>query len=314
MQKRILFTGGSSFTGVWFVRELCACGFEVVTIFQRDDVSAYEGVRRKRVEIVEGCSSSTVYGCSFGDDQFMSLLKDTSGGWDVLCHHGACVKDYRSAEFDVLHAAVENTKNIREVMRIAKESQRMRVVLTGSIFEQGEGAGSEGLPALSPYGLSKAITSEIFSYYADEAGVSLGKFVIPNPFGALEEPRFTNYLVKSWFAGEVPEVRTPRYVRDNIEVTLLAKAYARFVGGISLRNGCTRLNPSGYIESQGAFAQRFAREMEARLGIACPVKFAEQVEFAEPRIRVNTEMVDGRALGWDEVKAWNGIAEYYSQI
>ena len=30
-------------------------------------------------------------------------------------------------------------------------------------------------------------------------------------------------------------------------------------------------NPSFYVESQGAFATRFAAEMEPRLGIACPV-------------------------------------------
>jgi hypothetical protein len=47
--------------------------------------------------------------------------------------------------------------------------------------------------------------------------------VIANPFGPLEEPRFCAYLVKTWAAGQVPEVRTPLYVRDNIHVSLLAK-------------------------------------------------------------------------------------------
>jgi len=196
-------------------------------------------------------------------------------------------------------------------MRVMGESGRMGMVLTGSYFEQGEGAGSEGLPVFSPYGMSKGLTSEVVSYYAGVYGVSLGKFVIPNPFGPMEEPRFTNYLVKSWFQGEVPVVRTPLYVRDNIEVTLLAKAYGRFVEGVAAGGGFVKMNPSGYIESQGSFAQRFAREMGARLGVDCAVEFAEQVEFDEPHIRVNTEMVDGWALGWDEGKAWDGIGEYY---
>ena len=47
-----------------------------------------------------------------------------------------------------------------------------------------------------------------------------GKFVIPDPF--FEEPRFYNYLVQSWLKAEVPAVRTPLYVRDNIPVDLLA--------------------------------------------------------------------------------------------
>ena len=56
----------------------------------------------------------------------------------------------------------------------------------------------------------------------------LGKFVIPNPLGPFEEPRFCAYLIRQWQAGEAAEVRTPAYVRDNIHVDLLAAAYAAF--------------------------------------------------------------------------------------
>ena len=60
-----------------------------------------------------------------------------------------------------------------------------RLLLTGSVFESGEGAGSQGLPDFSPYGLSKALTAQMFGYYCPRAGIGLGKFVIPNPFGPL---------------------------------------------------------------------------------------------------------------------------------
>jgi hypothetical protein len=39
-------------------------------------------------------------------------------------------------------------------------------------------------------------------------------------------------------------VRTPRYVRDNIHVGLLAKAYAAFVGASPAPGTVRRLNPS----------------------------------------------------------------------
>src|SRR6185436_4524078 len=107
----------------------------------------------------------------------------------------------------------------------------------------------------------------------------LGKFVIPNPFGPYEEPRFCNYLMQSWFKGEVPTVRTPLYVRDNIPVDLMAAAYAEFTAQLPSRHGVTKLNPSFYVESQGAFAARFASEMESRLGLPCPVALLEQREF-----------------------------------
>ena len=77
----------------------------------------------------------------------------------------------------------------------------------------------------SAYGLSKALTAQVFRYYCGRAGLSLGKFVIPNPFGPYEEPRFTAYLMKNWLTGGTPSCSSPAYVRDNIHVSLLAKAY-----------------------------------------------------------------------------------------
>jgi nucleoside-diphosphate-sugar epimerase len=186
--------------------------------------------------------------------------------------------------------------------------------LTGSVFEPGEGAGSQGLPAFSPYGLSKRLTAQVVEYYCGLAGMSYGKFVIPNPFGPFEEPRFTQYLVRSWYEGKTPGVNTPAYVRDNIHASLLAKAYAAFAGSLSDEAGATKLNPSGYIESQGDFALRFAHEMRGRLGLPCEVTLAHQTEFSEPRIRVNTDMLDADALGWNEAAAWDELARYYQQV
>ena len=77
------------------------------------------------------------------------------------------------------------------------------------VFEGGEGAGSQGLPDASPYGLSKAHTSRTFQYYCARSEIGLGKFVIPNPFGPLEEARFTTYLARTWLAGKPACVATP---------------------------------------------------------------------------------------------------------
>ena len=103
------------------------------------------------------------------------------------------------------------------------------LVLTGRVFEANEGAGSAPLRAFSPYGLSKGLTAAAAQFYADREGFTFEKFVIPNPFGPYEEPRFTAYLMKTRVAGETAGVQTPRDVRDNIHVSLLAKAYAAFV-------------------------------------------------------------------------------------
>ena len=136
--------------------------------------------------------------------------------------------------------------------------------------------------------------------------------MIPNPFGPYEEPRFTAYLMKTWLAGETAHVQTPRYVRDNIHVSLLAKAYAGFVGASQVSGAVLRLNPSGYPESQGAFAERVRREAAARLGLPWRLEFATQTEFPEPPVRINTDLLDAQELGWSEVQAWDEFVRYYA--
>jgi nucleoside-diphosphate-sugar epimerase len=196
---RILFTGASSFTGLWFVRELVRAGHEVVAPLRRR-LEDYADVRRRRVEQLTGLCR-TVFQCPFGETEFTKMLKDRRH-WDLFCHHAADVTDYKSADFDPASALANNTRNLRAILADLAETGCRRMVLTGSVFEPLEGAGGEGLRAVSPYGLSKGLTSQMVGYYAELASFRLGKFVIPNPFGPYEEPRFTSYLVRSWQAGQ----------------------------------------------------------------------------------------------------------------
>jgi UDP-glucose 4-epimerase len=307
---KVLFTGGSSFTGCWFIRELARKGHEVVAAFRERPEDYAEPLRRRRVVwALERCRG--VHGCSFGDAQFVELAG--SEDWDIVCHHASDVTNYRSADFDVAAALRNNTRSIGTVLeRLRNRSgTKTRLLVTGSVFENDEGAGSDGLPAFSPYGLSKSFTHQVFRYHAARNGLALGKFVIANPFGPYEEPRFTAYLMKTWFAGKSAAVNTPEYVRDNIHVSLLAKAYVDFAEVLLQRTGLVRLNPSGYIESQGAFAQRFAHAMRERLGLGCELELKAQADFPEPRVRTNTDAVDGARLGWNEKTAWDEIARFY---
>lgn len=303
---RILFTGGSSFTGSWFVRALAEAGHGVVATF-RSRLDAYEGVRARRVADAAHAAEPAA-GVAFGDPDFLELLR--AGHFDVLCHHAAEAGDYRSPAFDVEAAVQANTHNLGSVLE-ALAAGGAGLILTGSVFESGEGEGDPPLPAFSPYGLSKTLTAEIFGYRCHAAGVPFGKFVIANPFGPWEEPRFTTYLARCWLGGTTARVQTPAYVRDNVHVSLLARAYVRFV--TEAPADYRRVNPSGYVSTQGEFAKRFARELAGRLGAECRLELLEQTEFPEPRVRVNTDPLDPVALGWDEAQAWDDLAAYYRE-
>ena len=185
--------------------------------------------------------------------------------------------------------------------------------MTGSVFEGGEGAGSQGLPDFSPYGLSKALTAQMFRYYCARAGLGLGKFVIPNPFGPYEEPRFTAYLMKNWLAGATPICSQP---------VLCPRQYPRLAAGQGLRPVRSRSSrppaspgstPAAMPRARARSRSAWPRRCDSRLGLPCSVELKKQVDFPEPRVRINTDPPDADALGWDESAAWDEMARYYQR-
>jgi nucleoside-diphosphate-sugar epimerase len=309
---RVVLTGASSFTGYWFARSLAENGHEVIaTLSGADDAASYGGVRATRVSALrELCRP--VFSAPFGSDAFFAALGG-AGPFDVMCHHWAEVRDYRSPDFDVAGALAANTRQLVKLFRAMTDHGCGVIVLTGSVFEQNSGVGNRPMRAFSPYGLSKGLTAEYVAYFCAREGIGLDRFIIPNPFGPLEEPRFTDYLMRTWSRGEVVRVGTPRYVRDNIHVDLLGKAYADFVAGTD-QSGGRLLGPSLYAETQGTFAERVAREVRARLPLKCELAFADQTQFPEPQIRINTDVVDLARLDWDEAAAWDGFVQYYKKL
>lgn len=302
----ILFTGASSFTGMWFAKELSSQGHAVTCIFQKSQ-NTYQELRGKRVAaVLTRCISH--FNCKFGSDSFLELVK--SSRWDLLCHHAAEVSCYKSSDFDVSNAVKKNTWRLEKVLQSLKERGCCRIMLTGSVFEQNEGEGDNIEQAVSPYGYSKGLTSEIFRFACEQNKIQLGKFVIPNPFGPYEEQKFTTYLAKSWLSRKIPEVSFPNYVRDNIHVSLLAKLYAKAAASIDRNTSYQQWNPSGYSESQAKFTERFAKEMEKRLSIPCAFTLKEQTEFPEPKKRINTQPINIET--WSEKEAWDQLASFYS--
>jgi UDP-glucose 4-epimerase len=307
---KILLTGASSFTGYWFANELVNSGHQVFATYTRSGANDYEGMAQHRVN-KSSLMLTPVWGCKFGDDCFIDLLKKEK--FDVLCHHAADVTNYKNDDFNVASAVNNNTLNIYNVYTTLKENDCKAVILTGSVFEQHEGAGNMPLKAFNPYGLSKSLTSDMFKFYADAFDLRLGKFVIPNPFGPYEEPRFTTYLIRNWSQQKTPGVNTPSYIRDNIHVSLLAKAYIYFLNKVLETNeNFTKLNPSGYAESQGVFTQRFAEAIRKRTNLECNFEFGHQTDFPEPEIRINTKLAT-QVCDWEEDSAWNDLVSFYQE-
>ena len=112
--------------------------------------------------------------------------------------------------------------------------------------------------------------------------------------------------MRQWNAGQVAEVRTPAYVRDDVHVDLLASAYAAFVDRVAASPGFR--GPTRRLWKRERLRRAFRRGSGQRTALASAYR-PQQTDFSEPLVRINTERVPIPA--WNEAAAWDAIARYY---
>ncbi|MEO1018732.1 MAG: NAD(P)-dependent oxidoreductase [Pseudomonadota bacterium] len=300
---RLLLTGASSFTGFWFVHALAARDGDIIATTERalDD---YDEMRRGRVQrlasFVHVASSAP-----FGSDAFLARIREAKP-LDLCCLHGAMTTAHREDGFDPLAAVAANCANLKRVFDALEVAGCHRILHTGSVFEADEGIGEEPVRAFSPYGIAKTMTWQWVRYEAERRGFSLGKFVIPHPFGAGEKSGLTTYLVDQWRRGLIAEIKQPALIRDFVHVDHLAEAYALMAVELMDLVGTHRLGPSGYVETVGEFVARMAASFEARLDRRCRFALARDGgPTSEPRTRHNTDPLISLAPDWPIARSWD---------
>lgn len=305
MSGLVLLTGASSFTGMWIAEALAAAGFEVLAPLLREP-GDYDPERAARIARVERVAE-VAFARPFGSAAFLDLVRSRP---DIaaLAHHAADVTGYRDPGFDAAAAFGRNLQGAPETLRILAGQGCGVLLVTGTVFEAGEGGDPAEPLAVTPYGLSKTLTNVALQHHATWAGLRFGRFVIPSPYGAFEQQRsFPAYLFRSWFAGETPQVRTPLYLRDHLAAPRLGRAHAQHLAALLADPATPAVaRPSGWIATQGDFAAKVAHEAAQRLGLACPVALAEQMEFPEPLRRVNRDPAPAQdeAAFWDDYVGW----------
>lgn len=306
---RVLFTGGSSFTGAWFARSLADAGFEVV-LFGRSRHAARDPEARARLEQLLP-DLRRIDGAPLGSPAMLRAL-EREAPFDLLCLHGAAVGDHRDPHFDALAAAAADTRGLGGILDRMRARGLRAVVWTGSLFEADEGCGERPLRAFSAYGLAKTLGWQIVRHACETRGITLGKFVVGSPFGPFQKPGLCRELIEAWLAGRVPVLRRPGLLRDHVHVELLATLYAGFARELAGGRGTSRLVPSCYAEPLAAFAERLAREMRPRLGRPCRFLPADPPEPGdEPHMRFGLESVAALAPDFDWNAAWDRLAAWH---
>ena len=300
---RILITGPTSFSGAFFIESLVKSGHEVHATSTKP-LASYTGVRGIRANKAAACA--TIYeDIQFGDDAFLQLLESES--FDVYCHHGAWTKNYRSMNYDFEAAFASNIRSVNKVCSQLAENGCRKIIVSGSIFEEAE-------PIFSPYGLVKKLTFDTIQFYGAHFGMHVSKFVIPNPFGPLDNPKVLNVLGAGWLAQRVVKLNVPPYVRDNIPVTLMALGFADWIEKCPDTVGTSSYTPSGYISTMGKFIERVAMEFRTRLNLECAVDISAQKDCSQPLTLVNDISLQERFPEWDEVAFWDALIAHQVHI
>jgi nucleoside-diphosphate-sugar epimerase len=305
----ILLTGASSFSGLWIAEALAAAGHRVVAPLRRREED-YSGLRLARVQRLKSIAE-ICFEADFTAEAFDGVVK-RHGPFDLFAHHAADIANYRDPEYEVGQGVARNTERARHVFRLLKAGGAKAVIATGTTFEMDDRLPPPDDMALSPYGLSKALTNQALRHFAHWEGLAFARFVIAAPFGPWEEGRFVWSLFQAWLSDRPALVRTPAYVRDNLPAELLGKAYARLAGELMGGAGGRVARPSGFVGTQETFARKVAIEAQARLGRPCLVTAATQSTFLEPEVRVNDE--PAIPDDWDEAGFWDRYVDYYLEV
>jgi UDP-glucose 4-epimerase len=302
---RLLITGALSLSGTEFARGLVAAGHDLHVAVRSSELD-YDGSRGQR--LAELGRLGTIHtNVPHGTQALASLISQISP--DALLMHAHPMTGFRSADYDLFGAADEMTRMLPAELDALAATTGAAVIYSGSYYEPSAGMGTLRTPAVSPYGLSKTVVYESLRMHAATRGVGVYKFVIPNPYGPGEEGRLGNHLADVWRSGGTPVIRTPRYLRDNIPMAELVVRYVDYVAAGSAR--AAELRPSGYIETQGNFVGRVAREVGTRIGRELPVDYLFDAPHDEPMAILN----DGShspGFADHEQSYWDAYARQFS--
>jgi UDP-glucose 4-epimerase len=303
---KVFLTGATSLSGFWIHQSLLKSSQKVWISMTRGCFSDYETDKAcQRVELLKA-DSNPIFKCAFGSDAFIDFIKNNE--LDFLCLHGAYMPDYRSPNFNIQKALDVNLFRAEAVFDLLKGS-KTQVVYTGTVFEPNEGESGKPSPAVSPYGTAKALISQQIENLCKEREIVFKKFVIPNPFGPLEDKKFTRFVMETWKSGKPAEVKFPQYVRDNIHVKTLALAYCDFLNSPKLS-----IRPSQIQGSQKDFCFKLQKEVRERTSWACDLDILKQTEFAEPFSRINSDSTADFEKVYPQKQAWDEYVEFYKNL
>ena len=281
--KKILFTGLSSFTGFYFVNHLSKYKNNKIFCTLSNKKRGYAFLKKKRINLISKKKNvNLIFNVRFGDKKFIDLVNKKR--FDILCFHHAHTKNYNNdKKFKLKKSLNKNLNNIDELFKFIKS--KSKIIITNTIFQK---IPSRNYKPINNYGISKSISYEKIKNLCKIHNINYKSFFIPNPWGIYEEKKLHYYLFKNWLKNKEAIVKFPNYVRDNIHIEKLSKAYLDVVNSRSKKK---EYFPSGYCSSNKVFIEALKKEFEKFFKIKTRVKYLKKTKNEQPLIRINGKKI-----------------------
>ena len=307
---KILFTGSSSFTGYHFINELANNGHEIIVTFSKNKNFYLKQKNNRSIRVKKLIKRfDCQFNLSFSKSSSIKFIRNLSK-IDIFCHHFADTKNYKLNDYDIYSALKNNTKNISNCIQLLKDKGLKHYIYTGSYFEPKEEF-TRDYSSFSLYGVTKSLTGQIIRHYCYKNNVSYKKFVIPNPFGELEdENRILSIVADQWVKKKVFTIKHPEYLRDNVPIIILSKCYSYFV----LKKNIKIFSPSFYQLSNLNFISRFSNEVKKRSEFKCEFKYLDDSYYHEPKKKYNYHQIKPSHYGLSSKQIWDDLVKYYLKI
>jgi hypothetical protein len=135
--------------------------------------------------------------------------------------------------------------------------------------------------------------------------INISRYIIPIPFGPLEDYRLVRQLRDSIAHNQVFKLKFPLYVRDYVPIYLLRRHYKWALLNSYTRAASLTYSPSYYPESNRSFVNRYAQEMSLRLNLEPNIVESLDQVYEEPLVRINLNHLGDSLVDVNEKYLWD---------
>lgn len=222
---KILFTGSSSFTGYYFLKELNKNKIESFAIFSKKKKTYKKNYQRdilnNKMKYIKPISN-----VSFGSKKYTNIIKTKK--INILCFHHFIVGNLNN-KYNFNSNLKKLLKNIETVVKELSKNKNSSIIYTSSVYQKI----SSNLRYLNDksrvnYGYTKLILSQILRYMCKKYKVKFVNFELQNPIGKFEKKNsLPYYIASSFFKKKNIKLDNPERIFKYQFIEIISKDYVK---------------------------------------------------------------------------------------